>query len=106
MFGKLGSNAKRLEMSLEFAVVIHTHSVIEEEQVLQNNRFAFHALYFGDVSNAAGTITQTREMDDQVHSRCDLLTNSSNWQVIARHQRHRLDTSKSVTRRIRVDGGE
>src|SRR5690606_27172251 len=73
LLGELGPRARRLEVAEEAAVLVDAHAVVEQEDVLEGDDVALHALHLGDVGDAAGAVTEPGEVDDEVEGRGHLL---------------------------------
>ena len=101
----LGRTPVALRWPLEPAVLVDAHAVVEQEDVLQGDDVALHALHLGDVGDAAGAVAQSGEVHDQVERRCHLLADGPHRQVEAGHQHHGLDAGERVARAVGVDGG-
>src|SRR4051812_46734373 len=56
---ELRTNARRLEVATEAAVLVDTHAVVEQEDVLEGDDVTFHALHLGHVRDATRTVAQT-----------------------------------------------
>ena len=106
LLGELGSHAGGLEVALEVAVLVDAHAEVEQEDVLEGDDVALHALHLGDVGDAAGAVTQAGEVHDEVERRGHLLADGPHRQVEAGHERHRLDAGQRVARAVGVDRGD
>jgi hypothetical protein len=93
-------------VATEPAVLVHTHAVVEQEDVLKGDDVALHALHLGDVGDAAAAVTEPADVHDEVERRCHLLADRPHGQVEPCHQRHRLDTGERVARGVRVHRGD
>ncbi len=60
----------------------------------------------GDVGDAAGAVTQTLELHDQVDRGRDLLADGSDRQVEAGHEHQGLETAERVSGVVGVKRGE
>ena len=101
-----GPHAGGLEVAVEPAVLVDAHAVVEQEDVLEGDDVALHALHLGDVGDAAGAVTEAGEVHDQVERRGHLLADGPDRQVEAGHQHHGLDAGERVARAVGVDGGD
>src|SRR5690554_4927001 len=106
VLGEGGSDTRRLETAHVLALLVDTHAEVEEEQVLQGDDLTLHALHLGDVSDAAGAVLETGDVDDQVDGRRHLLTDRSHREVEAGHEHHRLDTGEGVAWPVGVNRGQ
>ena len=106
LLGELGPDAGRLEVALEPAVLVDAHAEVEQEQVLEGDDVALHALHLGDVGDAAGAVPQAGEVHDEVDGRRHLLADGPDGQVEAGHQGHGLEAGQRVAGAVGVDGGE
>src|SRR5205807_8563944 len=59
LLGEAGPDPGGLEVALEAAVGVDAHAVVEEEDVLQSDHVALHALHLGDVGDASGAVAQS-----------------------------------------------
>ena len=101
-----GPHAGGLEVALEPAVLVDAHAEVEQEDVLEGDDVALHALHLGDVGDAAGAVPEAGEVHDEVERRGHLLTDGPHRQVEAGHERHRLDAGERVAGAVGVDGGD
>src|SRR5690606_22665544 len=72
------------------------------EDVGHGDHVTFHALHFGDFHDLARAVAQTFLMGDEVNRAGDLLADSADGQVHARHQAHDFKTGDRVARAVRV----
>src|SRR5690606_32559150 len=101
------ADARRLEAAPEApGLLVDAFSVVEQEQVLEGDHVALHALDLGDVGDPPGAVPESGDVHDQVDGRGDLLPDGPHRQVDAGHQHHRLDTGEGVTGAVGVDRGQ
>ena len=86
--------------------LVDAHAEVEQEDVLEGDDVALHALHLGDVGDAAGAVAQAGEVHDEVEGRGHLLADGPHRQVEAGHQGHGLDAGQRVARGVGVDGGD
>ncbi len=97
------SNSGWLHSADDLAVL--NARLFKHKYVLKDDHVALHALNFGHRDDASGTVLHARLLNDQIHSRRDLLANCANREIHAGHQTHGLKTRQGITRRIRVGSG-
>ena len=81
-----------LRRPLNLRVLVHPHREVEFEEVLHRDDVSLHPFDLGDVGDATCSVPETRDLDDQVDSRCDLLTNGPHRKVVTGHQDQRFET--------------
>ena len=93
-------------MAAVLAVLVHPHAEVEEEDILERDDLALHALHLGDVGDAPGAVPEAGELHDAVEGGRDLLADGPHRQVEAGHQHQRLEAGQGVAGAVGVDGGE
>src|SRR4051794_21609251 len=73
LLGEARPDARGLQLALEAAALVDAHAEVEQEDVLEGDDVALHALHLRDVRDAAGAVAQTAEMHDQVEGGGHLL---------------------------------
>ena len=58
----------------ETAIGIHASTIVENERVLERNDVAFHTLDLGDMCDASSAVPEPGDMNDEVDSGADLLS--------------------------------
>ena len=101
---ELRAHAGRLDRADDLAVL--ERLLLEQEDVLEDDLVAFHALHFGDVGDLARAVAHAALLDDHVDRRADLLADGAHGQVHAGHQHHRLQAGEHVARGVGVAGGQ
>src|SRR5215213_5209273 len=102
LLGGIGADAGRLQCAQNTIVLVHTVAP-ERKDLLHADDVLLHADQLGDVGNAAGAVTQARQLDDQVDGRGDLLADRLGGQVQVGHQHHVLDAADGVARGVGVN---
>ena len=74
LLGELGAHAGGLEVAAELAVLVDAHAEVEQEDVLEGDDVALHALHLGDVGDATGAVPEAGQLHDAVDGRGHLLT--------------------------------
>ena len=64
LLGELRADAGGLEVAPEPAVLVDAHAEVEQEDVLEGDDVALHALHLGDVGDAAGAVAEAGELHD------------------------------------------
>ena len=77
----------------------------EREDLLHDDRVAFHADHFGDARHLARAALQPAGLDDQVDGRRKLRPQGADRQLEAGHADHGLQPRQGVARGIGVNGG-
>ena len=91
-----------LQAALNLA--IDEASLLEHEDVLEDDDVAFHALDLGDVGDLARAVLEPLLVDDQVDGRRDLLADRAQRQLDAGEEHHRLESGEHVARGVGVAG--
>src|SRR3954451_8678900 len=102
LLDELGADAGRLGAALDLA--FDDPGLLEDEDVLHDDDVAFHPLDLGDVDDLPGPVLEAALLDDQVHSRGNLLADGAHREVDAGHEDHRLEPREHVARTIRMAG--
>src|SRR5215207_2029223 len=102
LLGGIGSDAGRLQRAQDAIVLVQTVAP-ESENLLHADDVLLHADQLGDVGDAAGAVTQARQLDDQVDGRGDLLADRLGGQVQIGHQHHVLDAADGVAGGVGVN---
>src|SRR5215213_6063658 len=102
LLGGIGSDAGRLQSAQDAIVLVQTVAP-ESENLLHADDVLLHADQLGDVGDAAGAVTQARQLDDQVDGRGDLLADRLGGQVQIGHQHHVLDAADGVAGGVGVN---
>ena len=77
--------------------------LLEQEDVLHRDDFAFHAGDLGDRRDLARAVRLTRDLHDEVDGRRHLLPDGAVRDVQVRHRDHRVETIQRVARRVGVN---
>src|SRR5207244_6476722 len=78
--------------------------LVEDENVLHRDDLALHARELAEVSHLAGPVRHSRYLNNEVNRRGDLFADGPDREVETCHQDHVLDTGKSVSGGVSVDG--
>ena len=106
LLGELRAHAGGLEVAAEASVLVDAHAEVEQEDVLEGDDVALHALHLGDVGDATGAVTQAGQVHDAVEGRGHLLPDGPDRQVEAGHQHEGLEAGERVARAVGVDRGD
>src|SRR5579875_389082 len=104
--GELWAQACGLEQPAPSPLLVDTHAVVEEEQVLEDDHVAFHPLHLGHVGDPPGSVAQAAQVDYDVERGGHLLPDGAHGELESRHQGHRLQPGQGVPGAVGVHGSQ
>lgn len=87
-------------LSKKSPVGVDACRVVENECILEGDNVAFHALDLSHMRDAASSVPQPGNLDDEVHGGRYLLADCPQWQVHACHEHQGFEACNGVARRV------